>query len=112
MHDAWEVFVNLVAKHGHSEAEKRMLAYVVGGLKLTPPRLTFTQARDGILSAVSAMSAGDLPEVGRFLPNAAWASGAASPPSASTSLAGVVESSRLPSAVPTVRGIVSERCVQ
>ncbi|HET9710970.1 MAG TPA: M36 family metallopeptidase, partial [Pyrinomonadaceae bacterium] len=27
----WEVFVNLVAKHGHAAAEKRMLAYVIGG---------------------------------------------------------------------------------
>ena len=49
----WEVFVKLVAKHGHATAEKRMLAYVVNGLKLTPSRPTFTQARDGILTAVS-----------------------------------------------------------
>ena len=34
----WEVFVNLVAKHGHAEAERRMLEYVIGGLKLTPMR--------------------------------------------------------------------------
>ena len=88
----WEVFVNLVAKHGHAEAEKRMLAYVIGGLKLTPVRPTFTQAREGILSAVSAMSAGDLPEVRAGFAKRGMGSGAASPPSTSTSLAGVVES--------------------
>jgi extracellular elastinolytic metalloproteinase len=98
----WEVFVNLVAKHGHSAAEKRMLGYVVGGLKLTPPRPTFTQARDGILSAVSAMSAGDLPEVRAGFAKRGMGSAAASPPSTSTSLAGVVESFTSSSADPTV----------
>src|SRR5262249_55976696 len=34
----WEVFVNLVGKHGHAEAEKRVLRYVIGGLKQTPAR--------------------------------------------------------------------------
>ena len=77
----WEVFVNLVAKHGHAEAEKRMLAYVIGGLKLTPPRPTFTQARDGILSAVSAMSAGICPKCGPGFAKRGMGSGAASPPS-------------------------------
>jgi extracellular elastinolytic metalloproteinase len=98
----WEVFVNLVAKHGHSAAEKRMLAHVVGGLKLTPPRPTYTQARDGILSAVSAMSPGDLPEAWAGFAKRGMGSGAASPPSNSTSLAGVIESFTAPSAVPAV----------
>jgi hypothetical protein len=88
----WEVFVNLVLKHQHEEAEKRMLAYVIGGLKLTPPRPTFTQARDGIITAVSAMSAGDLPEVKAAFAKRGIGTGAVSPPSNSTSLAGVVES--------------------
>ena len=88
----WEVFVNLVAKHGHAIAEKRMLAYVVGGLKLTPLRPTFTQARDGILSAVSAIDAGDLPSVKAGFAKRGIGTGAVSPPSNSESLAGVVES--------------------
>jgi hypothetical protein len=88
----WEVFVNLVAKHGHEAGEKRMLAYVIGGLKLTPPRPTFTQARDGILAAVSAIAAGDLPEVKAGFAKRGIGTGAVSPPSASSSLAGVVES--------------------
>lgn len=88
----WEVFVNLVAKHGHVSAERRMLAYVIGGLKLTPPRPTFTQARDGIITAVSSMSAGDLPEVKAGFAKRGIGAGAVSPPSNSTSLAGVTES--------------------
>jgi len=88
----WEVFVNLVAKHGHAKAEKRMLAYVIGGLKLTPPRPTFVQARDGIISAVTAMSAADLPEVKAGFAKRGIGKGAVAPPSTSTSLTGVVES--------------------
>ena len=67
-------------------------AYVIGGLKLTPPQPTFTQARDGVLSAVSAMAAGDLPEVKSGFAKRGIGTGATSPPSNSTSLAGVVES--------------------
>jgi hypothetical protein len=57
------VFVNLVSKHGHANAEKFMLEYVIGGLKLTPPQPTFLQARDAIFAAVSAMRPLDLPDV-------------------------------------------------
>lgn len=88
----WQVFVNLVAKHGHATAEKRMLAYVIGGLKLTPLRPTFTQARDGILTAISAIDATDLPTVKAGFAKRGIGKGAVSPPSNSTSLAGVVES--------------------
>jgi extracellular elastinolytic metalloproteinase len=88
----WEVFVNLVAKHGHAAAEKRMLTYVVGGLKLTPARPTFTQARDAILAAVSALDAADLAPVKAGFAKRGMGAGAVSPPSTSISLAGVVES--------------------
>jgi extracellular elastinolytic metalloproteinase len=87
----WEVFVNLVALHGHAEGERRMLEYVIGGLKLTPSMPTFTQARDGILTAVSALDPGDLPDVWRGFAKRGMGVGAASPPATSTSLAGVVE---------------------
>jgi hypothetical protein len=88
----WEVFVNLVDEHGHAEGEKRMLAYVVSGLKLTPIRPTFTQARDGIIAAVSSLDARDLPPVRAGFAKRGMGQGAQSPPSDSTSLAGVVES--------------------
>lgn len=89
----WEVFVNLVATHGHAEAERRMLSYVVGGLKLTPNRPTYTQARDGIISAVSALDPADLADVWKGFAKRGMGRGAVSPPSSSTSMAGVVESS-------------------
>ncbi|MBI4964694.1 MAG: M36 family metallopeptidase [Desulfomonile tiedjei] len=88
----WEVFVNLVAKHGHAEAEKRMLKYVVGGLKQTPSMPTFTQARDGIITAVSALQPEELPEVWAGFAKRGMGVNAVSPPSSSTSLVGVVES--------------------
>jgi len=92
----WEVFVNLVAKHQHEEAEKRMLAYVVGGLKLTPPSPTFTQARDGIITAASVLDPGDLPEVWAGFAKRGMGVSAVSPPATSSSLSGVVESFNVP----------------
>lgn len=88
----WEVFVNLVAKHGHAAAENRMLAYVIGGLKLTPIRPTLTQARDGIIAAASALDASDVPSVKAGFAKRGMGAGAVSPPANSTSLAGVIES--------------------
>jgi extracellular elastinolytic metalloproteinase len=92
----WEVFVNLVAKYQHEEAERRMLTYVIGGLKLTPSRPTFTQARDGIIAAVSSLDPGDLPEVWAGFAKRGMGVNAVSPPASSTSLAGVVESFKTP----------------
>jgi len=88
----WEVFVNLIAKHGHAVGEKRMLAYVIGGLKLTPIRPTYTHARDAIIAAVSTLDPGDTPEVKAGFAKRGMGTGAVSPPSTSSSLAGVVES--------------------
>jgi hypothetical protein len=88
----WEVFVNLVAKHGHADGEKRSLAYIIGGLKLTPSRPTFTQARDGIIAAASAIDASDLSEIRAGFAKRGIGTGAVSPPSSSSSLSGVVES--------------------
>jgi hypothetical protein len=87
----WEVFVNLVAAHGHEAAEKRVLEYVIGGLKLTPAQPTFTQARDGIISAVAALDAGDVPLVWRGFAKRGMGRNAVSPAATSTNLTGVVE---------------------
>ena len=87
----WEVFVNLVAKHGHQEGERRVLQYVVNGLKLTPSQPTFTQARDGIISAVAALDPADLPQIWAGFAKRGMGRNAVSPPSTSTSLTGVVE---------------------
>ncbi|WP_448639250.1 M36 family metallopeptidase [Geodermatophilus sp. URMC 63] len=92
----WEVFVALVARHGHAEAERRVLEYVIGGLKLTPSMPTFTQARDGVLDAVAALDPDDLPDVWGGFARRGMGVGAVSPPATSTSLAGVVESFATP----------------
>lgn len=88
----WEVFVNLVQKHGHADAERRVLDYVIGGLKITPSRPTFTQARDAILTAIGALDPGDLQSAWAGFAKRGMGSGAVSPPSSSHSMAGVVES--------------------
>jgi extracellular elastinolytic metalloproteinase len=88
----WEVFVNLVKKHGHANAEQLMLEYVIGGLKLTPPQPTFLQARDAIFAAVSAMRPLDLPDVKAGFAKRGMGNGAVAPPAFSTTFAGVVES--------------------
>jgi hypothetical protein len=69
-----------------------MLEYVIGGLKLTPSVPTFTQARDGLLDAVTALDASDLPDAWAGFAKRGMGVGAISPPASSTSLAGVVES--------------------
>ncbi|MEX5716949.1 M36 family metallopeptidase [Geodermatophilus maliterrae] len=92
----WEVFVGLVARHGHAEAERRVLDHVIGGLKLTPSMPTFTQARDGVLDAVAALDPGDLADVWAGFAKRGMGVGAVSPPATSTSLAGVVESFATP----------------
>ena len=92
----WEVFVNLVAKHGHDEAERRILLDVVGGLKLTPSRPTFLHARDGIISAATALNPEDLPEVWAGFAKRGMGVGAVAPAQNSTDLTGVVESFAVP----------------
>ena len=92
----WEVFVNLVGEHGHAEGERRMLEYVIGGLKLTPSRPTYTQARDGIITAVTALHAEDLLPVWTGFAKRGMGDGAGSPASSSSTLTGVVESFTVP----------------
>jgi extracellular elastinolytic metalloproteinase len=92
----WEVFVNLVAEHGHASAEPRMLRYVVGGLKLTPANPTFLQARDGIVSAAAALDPADVPLIWKGFAKRGMGRDAVAPPATSTSLTGVVESFEVP----------------
>jgi hypothetical protein len=92
----WEVFVALVARHGHAGAEARMLRYVIGGLKLTPLRPTYLQARDAIITAATALDPGDVPAVWAGFARRGMGIGAVAPPSNSTQLTGVVESFNVP----------------
>jgi extracellular elastinolytic metalloproteinase len=87
----WEVFVNLVAAHGHAIAEPLMLKYVIGGLKLTTARPTFVQARDAIISAASALQPADVPLIWNGFAKRGMGKNAKAPPPSSTSLTEVVE---------------------
>lgn len=87
----WEVFVALVAEHGHKVAEERMLEYVIGGLKQTPSQPSFNQARDGIFVAVAALQVADLALVKKAFAKRGMGAKAISPPSSSINLVGVVE---------------------
>lgn len=88
----WEVFVNLVATHGHEEAERRMLLYLVNGLKLTPSNPTFTQARDAMIDAIQNLGPADEPLAWKGFAKRGMGKGAQSPSATSSSLTGVVES--------------------
>lgn len=88
----WEVFVNLVAAHGHAVAEPRMLEYIVGGLKVTPANPTILQARDAILAAVAGLNPGDTPLVWQGFAKRGLGRGAVGPAASSSSLTGVTES--------------------
>jgi hypothetical protein len=92
----WEVFVNLVAEHGHAEGEQRMLLYVVGGLKLTPLNPTFLQARDAILTAAAASNPDDVALIWEGFAKRGMGHGAVGPASSSTQLTGIVESFSVP----------------
>jgi extracellular elastinolytic metalloproteinase len=92
----WEVFVNLVAAHGHAEAERRVLRYVIGGLKLTPAHPTFLQGRDGILTAAGSLDAADVPLVWAGFAKRGMGKNAVAPPAFSTNLTEVVENFDVP----------------
>jgi hypothetical protein len=92
----WEVFVNLVTALGHAAAEPRMLRYVIGGLKLTPARPTFLQARDGIISAATALHPEDVPLIWKGFAKRGMGKDAQGPAATSSSLTGVVESFDVP----------------
>ena len=68
-----------------------MLKYVVGGLKLTAPNPTFVHARNGIITAVTTLNPGDLPEVRAGFAKRGMGRNAMAPSANSTSLTGVVE---------------------
>ncbi|WP_233261618.1 M36 family metallopeptidase [Vitiosangium sp. GDMCC 1.1324] len=63
----WEAYWSLVDKYGYSSnlyaatggaGNQRMLAYFIEGLKNTPCSPTFTQVRDGIITAASTLYGG------------------------------------------------------
>jgi hypothetical protein len=91
----WEAFNVLADAHGVTVARRRMADYVVAGLLLTPPDATFTEGRDGILAAASALDSDDMILMAAAFAGRGAGTCAVSPLNSSTTNAGVVESGTL-----------------
>jgi hypothetical protein len=91
----WDVLNVLADEHGVVVARRRMTDYVVGGLLLTPPNASFTEARDAILAAASALDTDDMTLMAAAFAGRGIGSCAVSPPITSSTNAGVVESGTL-----------------
>jgi hypothetical protein len=88
----WETFNVLIDEHDVVVARRRMSDYVVAGLLLTPPEATFTEGRDAILAAASALDTDDMLLMAAAFAGRGAGSCAVSPSNAVASNAGVIES--------------------
>ncbi|HEY5946761.1 MAG TPA: M36 family metallopeptidase, partial [Kofleriaceae bacterium] len=91
----WEALNAVVDQHGVTVGRRRMSDYVVAGLLLTPPDATFTEGRDAILAAASALDTEDMILMAAAFAGRGAGSCAVSPPNSSATNAGVVESGTL-----------------
>lgn len=95
----WEAYSELLAateggspRLTFSQAQTRMLTYLVAGLKATPADPTFTEARDALLAVAAAADAQDFLAFCSAFSRRGIGTGAVSPDRASTTNTGVVES--------------------
>jgi hypothetical protein len=88
----WEVLNTLVDEHDVVIARRRMSDYIVAGLLITPTNATFTEQRDAILAAASALDTDDMLLMAGAFAGRGIGSCAVSPPRASRTNSGVVES--------------------
>jgi hypothetical protein len=91
----WEALNVLADAHGVNVARRRMSDYVVAGLLLTPPDASFTEARDAILAASSALDTDDMILMAAAFAGRGAGSCAVSPAKSSATNAGVIESGTL-----------------
>jgi len=91
----WEVLNVLADQHGVTIARRRMSDYAVAGLLLTPDQATFTEARDAILTAASALDTDDMVLMAAAFAGRGAGSCAVSPAVDSFGNLGVVESGTL-----------------
>jgi hypothetical protein len=91
----WEVLNVLADQHGVTIARRRMSDYVVAGLLLTPPEATFTEARDAILVAASALDTDDMVLIAAAFAGRGAGSCAVSPEANTTGNLGIIESGTL-----------------
>src|SRR6185295_9673824 len=88
----WDVLNVLADEHGVAIARRRMTDYAVAGLLLTPPNPSFTEARDAILAAASALDTDDMTLMAAAFAGRGIGSCAVSPPINRFGNTGVVES--------------------
>ena len=91
----FEAFNILIDAHGVPIARRRITDDAAAGLLLTPPEATFTEARDAILAAASALDRDDMLLLAAAFAGRGAGSCAVAPSNAVTSNAGVVESGTL-----------------
>jgi hypothetical protein len=91
----WDVLNVLADQHGVTIARRRMSDYVVTGLLLAPPDATFTEQRDALLAAASALDTDDMLLMAAAFAGRGAGSCAVSPSNSSATNAGVIESGTL-----------------
>ena len=91
----WEVVNVLADEHGVAVARRRMSDYVVGGLLLAPPEATFTETRDAMLAAASALDTDDMILMAAAFAGRGAGSCAVGPAVDSPTNGGIVESGTL-----------------
>jgi hypothetical protein len=91
----FEAYQVLIDEHGITSARRRMTDYAAAGLMMTPPEATFTEARDAILAAASALDTDDLILMAAAFAGRGAGSCAVAPPVTSRTNTGVVESGTL-----------------
>ena len=89
----WECYAGLLndPRHSFTEAQSRMRDYIIGGLKMTPPDATFTEARDAVLAVALARDFGDYEACSRGFAKRGIGLNAISPARDSADHVGVVE---------------------
>ncbi|MBI2394651.1 MAG: M36 family metallopeptidase [Deltaproteobacteria bacterium] len=91
----WQCYVGLLRDQprlDYAEANKRMRAYLVSGMKLTPREPTFIEARDALLTAMWAADPQDFRLCAKGFAARGAGTGAKAPPKASFNNVGVTES--------------------
>jgi len=90
----WEVYASLLNVPGRSflDAQSRMKAYVIAGLKMTPNMPTMLEARDGLLAAIYASDKDDFGLAAAAFAKRGMGVGAEAPDRNDSTNSGVVES--------------------
>ena len=79
-------------RYSFEEGRRRFADYLVAGMKATPVEPTFVEQRDAILAAAAAADSEDFLILAQAFARRGFGSGAVSPPTSSSTGAGVVES--------------------